>query len=59
MLAGAFTREGRHPKPELVFMGTTSVLGAIPDYLTGTFLVFLFAVEWQLLPVAGRAASGR
>jgi peptide/nickel transport system permease protein len=53
MLAAAMTREGRRPKAELGFAGTTSVLGAIPDYLTGTILAFIFAVQFRLLPVAG------
>ena len=53
MTAGALTREGRHRRFELGFTGVTSVLGSIPDYLTGTVLVFLFAVEFRFLPVAG------
>jgi peptide/nickel transport system permease protein len=53
MLAGALTRENRHRRLELLFTGATSVLGAIPDYLTGTILAFIFAVEFRLLPVAG------
>jgi peptide/nickel transport system permease protein len=53
MLAGAFTREGRHSRFELGFTGVTSVLGSVPDYVTGTVLAFLFAVQFRLLPVAG------
>jgi len=53
ILAGALTREGRHPKLEMLFMGGTSTLAAIPDYLAGTILVFLFGVQFQWFPVAG------
>jgi peptide/nickel transport system permease protein len=53
MLAAVATREGRHKPLELGFTGLTSVVGAIPDYLAGTLLAFLFAVQFRLLPVAG------
>jgi peptide/nickel transport system permease protein len=55
MLAGAFTQDGRHKRGEVVFTALTSVLGAIPEYLAGTFLAFVFAVWLRLLPVAGAA----
>lgn len=51
--AAALTREGRHPKFELVFAAVTSVGGAVPEFLTATFLAFAFAVTFRLLPVAG------
>jgi peptide/nickel transport system permease protein len=53
MLAGALTREGRHPRGEIGFTAVTSVMGALPEYLMATFLAFLFAVWLRLLPVAG------
>jgi peptide/nickel transport system permease protein len=53
MIAGAFTREGRHPRGEVAFTAVTSVMGALPEYLMATFLAFLFAVVLRLLPVAG------
>jgi peptide/nickel transport system ATP-binding protein len=53
ILAGALTREGRHRKLEMLFMGGTSTLASIPDYLAGTILVFLFGVHFQWFPVAG------
>jgi peptide/nickel transport system permease protein len=55
ILSAAFTREGRHSKVEVVFMGVTSMLASIPDYLSGTILAFVFAVQFRLLPVAGTA----
>jgi peptide/nickel transport system permease protein len=53
MLAGALTREGRHPKGEVGFTAATSIFGSMPEYLMATFLAFVFAVLLRLLPVAG------
>jgi peptide/nickel transport system permease protein len=53
MLLGALTRDGRHHRGEAVFTGLSSVAGAIPEFLTGTFLALVFAVALHLLPVAG------
>lgn len=53
MLAGALTRDGRHPRGEVAFTAAASVMGALPEYLMGTFLAFVFAVWLRLLPVAG------
>jgi peptide/nickel transport system permease protein len=58
MLAGALTREGRHRRLEVLFTGVTSVLGAIPDYLSGTILAFVFAVELRVLPVSSAGING-
>jgi peptide/nickel transport system permease protein len=57
MLAAALTKEGRRPRLEVLFTGTSSVLGAIPDYLMATILAFVFAVQFRLLPVAGAASA--
>jgi peptide/nickel transport system permease protein len=53
LATGATTREGRHRRFELAFTSIASVLASIPDYLTGTVLAFLFAVQFRLLPVSG------
>jgi peptide/nickel transport system permease protein len=53
ILAGAFTRDGKHRRGEVAFTAVTSIMGALPEYLMATFLAFLFAVELRLLPVAG------
>jgi peptide/nickel transport system permease protein len=53
ILIGAVTREERHKRFELGFTAVTSVVGSVPEYLTGTFLAFLFAVTFRLFPVAG------
>lgn len=38
---------------EVLFSSVTGALSAMPHYLIATFLVFLFAVTWQIFPVAG------
>jgi peptide/nickel transport system permease protein len=53
LLAAALTRDGRHRKLELGFVTTTSVLGSIPELLSLTFLIFVFALKLEWLPVAG------
>lgn len=55
MTAAAHTREGRNRLLEVAITGFGSVLGALPEYVTATFLAFLFAVWLRLLPVAGSA----
>jgi peptide/nickel transport system permease protein len=52
LLAGVFSREGRHPKFDLSFTAVTSVLSSLPEFLTATFLAFIFAVWLNWLPVA-------
>ncbi|MFZ2015886.1 MAG: ABC transporter permease [Nocardioides sp.] len=47
------TRRGRRRRTELAFAGSSVVLGAIPDFLIGVGLVYVFAVTLQWLPVAG------
>lgn len=37
------------------FTAVTSLVGALPEYITGTFLVFVFALSLQWLPVQGGA----
>jgi peptide/nickel transport system permease protein len=53
LVAGALTQEGRHRRLEVAFTAVTSVFGALPQFLTATFLAFIFAVWLRLLPVAG------
>jgi peptide/nickel transport system permease protein len=56
LVAAALTRDDEHPKLEMLFTATTSAVGALPEFLTGTVLAYIFAVELGWLPVAG--ASG-
>jgi peptide/nickel transport system permease protein len=53
LAAGALTRDGRHRRFEVGFTAVSSVVGSVPQFLTATFLAFIFAVWLRLLPVAG------
>jgi peptide/nickel transport system permease protein len=53
LVAGALTQEGRHPKFELAFTAITSVFGAVPQFLTATFLAAVFGVWLRIFPVIG------
>lgn len=57
MMAAAVTREGRHPRAELGFGAVTGLFAAVPEFLLGVALVFVFAVSLKVLPVAGRVGS--
>jgi peptide/nickel transport system permease protein len=52
---GVLTRRGRRRRTELGFTTTSVVLGTIPDIIFGVVLVYVFAVNLEWLPVAGRA----
>lgn len=52
---GALTKNGRRRGLEVGFTGVSSVLAVIPEFLAGVLLVYLFAVTFNLLPVAGRS----
>ncbi|MDR0431743.1 MAG: ABC transporter permease [Bifidobacteriaceae bacterium] len=47
------TRRGRRRRLELSFAGTSVVLAAIPDFLIGVLLSWVFAVTLRWLPVGG------
>jgi peptide/nickel transport system permease protein len=53
MAAAHLTKDGRRPRLEVAWTAVTAVFGTIPQYLLATLLVFVFAVEVRLLPVAG------
>lgn len=48
------TRGGRGRRTELAFTSTSVVLAAIPEFLLGVALVYVFGVQLGWLPVAGR-----
>ncbi len=52
---GVLTRGGRARGRELVFSSGSVVLGAIPEFLLGVGLVYVFGVELGWFPVAGRS----
>ncbi|MEV0560573.1 ABC transporter permease [Dactylosporangium sp. NPDC050588] len=49
------TRGGRRRRLELGFTSTSVFLGAVPEFLIGAGLVYLFGVQLGLVPIAGRA----
>jgi peptide/nickel transport system permease protein len=49
------TRGGRRRGAELTYTSAAVVIGAIPEFLLGVILVYVFAVSWQLLPIAGKS----
>lgn len=54
---GAITRGARRRFLELGFNSISGVLAVIPEFLLGVVLVYFFAVQSQLLPVAGQAGA--
>jgi peptide/nickel transport system permease protein len=46
-----FTGRARWASP--TFSAGSGVAGAMPEYITGTALVFLFALTWQIFPAQG------
>ncbi|ABY23045.1 dipeptide transport system permease protein [Renibacterium salmoninarum ATCC 33209] len=55
LLAAALTRGGRRRGLELGFTSVSGLVSVIPEFLIGVGLVYLFSVNVQWLPVAGRA----
>lgn len=51
----ALTQSGARRRTHFGFAGVTGVLIAIPEFLLATLLVYLFAVRWQVFPVAGKS----
>lgn len=54
---GVLSHNGRGRKTELAFSCTTGALTAIPQFLLGVALVFVLAVTFDVLPVAGRGGA--
>ncbi|MFC7430510.1 MULTISPECIES: ABC transporter permease [unclassified Agrococcus] len=52
---GALTRGQRRPGTEAGFTSISAIVAVIPEFLAGIVLVYLFAVNVQWLPVAGRS----
>lgn len=52
------TRAGRRRPAELAFTSTSVILAAIPDFLVGVALVYVFGVRLAWAPVAGRSGPG-
>jgi len=56
LAAAALTRGGRRRGLELGYTSVSGVLTALPEFIIGVGLIYLFAVQTQLLPVAGRSS---
>ena len=54
LAVAAATRRGRGRRTEVIFAGTSVVLGTIPDFFLGVGLVYIFGVSLHALPVAGK-----
>lgn len=52
-LMAVLTQHGRRRLLELGYTGVAMVLAAIPEFLLAVVLVFVFAVQLHLLPIAG------
>jgi peptide/nickel transport system permease protein len=53
MAAAHLTADGRRPRLEVAWTSVTAIFGTIPQFLLATLLVFVFALELHLVPVAG------
>lgn len=53
VLMAVRTQRGRGRRSELGFLGASTVLAAIPDFVLAVILVFVFAVTLKALPIAG------
>lgn len=55
LAAAAYTRSGRRRAIELSYNTAAGFFAVIPELLLGVVLVWLFAVEFNLLPTSGRS----
>jgi peptide/nickel transport system permease protein len=53
MTAAGLTQQDRNRGLELVFTATTASMSALPNFLSATFLAFVFAVWLRWLPAGG------
>ncbi|MHA7271689.1 ABC transporter permease [Arthrobacter sp. HLT1-20] len=55
LVTAALTRGGRRRGLELGYTALSGFVAVIPEFLIGVGLIYVFAVQFQLLPVAGRS----
>ena len=53
IVIGSLRRSGRAGWAGSAFTAGASLGGALPEYITGTVLIFAFALTWHVLPVQG------
>lgn len=54
ILVGALTQNGRRRRLDVGYQTITQILATIPEFLAAVVLAYVFAVRYQLLPVAGQ-----
>jgi len=54
IVIAALTRGGRRPGLDVAYTSVSGLVAVIPEFVIGVALVYLFAVQTTLLPVAGR-----
>ena len=54
IVIAALTRGGRRPGLDVGYTSVSGLVAVIPEFVIGVALVYLFAVQTTLLPVAGR-----
>src|SRR5699024_150056 len=57
LAAAAYTRSGRRRGVEVSYNTVAGFFAVIPELLLGVVLVWLFAVEFNLLPTSGRSTA--
>lgn len=57
LIAAAYTRSGRRRTVEVGYNTVAGFFAVIPELLLGVVLVWLFAVEFNLLPTSGRSGA--
>lgn len=55
LVMAILTRDGRRRPLELGFTSSAMVVAAIPEFLLAVLLVYVFAVSWGVLPIAGKS----
>lgn len=55
LVMAILTRDGRRRPLELGFTSSAMIVAAVPEFLLAVLLVYLFAVSWGVLPIAGRS----
>lgn len=56
MAIAAFTRGGQRRRLELGFTASAGFFAVVPEFVLGVVLIYAFAVQLQLVPVAGRSS---
>lgn len=55
MVIAALTRGGQRRRLELGYTASAGFFAVVPEFVVGILLLYVFAVQFQLVPVAGRS----